>query len=141
LGGRLGRGGGGRAAIETRLGEGSVVEQGELSRQSGRIRCTQRRRLLGHHPEQPRAGLAGDFDSRARGKLLAMFDVLVTTVTQPQFRGCAFADASAESGPDMPGFGHSDQPPELIAPDSSGAFLICQEGYQSSLAAAQYYNQ
>src|SRR5712675_3595133 len=24
---------------------------------------------------------------------------------------------------DMPGFGHSDQPPELIAPDSSGAFL------------------
>src|SRR5208282_5468340 len=24
---------------------------------------------------------------------------------------------------DMPGFGHSDQPPELIAPESSGAFL------------------
>ena len=24
---------------------------------------------------------------------------------------------------DMPGFGHSDQPPELIAPDNSGAFL------------------
>src|SRR5262249_58269051 len=23
----------------------------------------------------------------------------------------------------MPGFGHSDQPPKLIAPDSSGAFL------------------
>jgi AcrR family transcriptional regulator len=35
-----------------------------------------------------------------RRKLLALFDVLVTTVTQPQFRGCAFANASAESGPD-----------------------------------------
>ena len=35
-----------------------------------------------------------------RGKLLALFDVLVTTVKQPQFRGCAFANASAESGPD-----------------------------------------
>src|SRR6201981_1457405 len=32
---------------------------------------------------------------------------------------------------DMPGFGHSDQPPELITPDSSGAFragLIAQWG-------------
>jgi len=29
-----------------------------------------------------------------------VFDVLVTTVTQPQFRSCAFANASAESGPD-----------------------------------------
>ena len=28
-----------------------------------------------------------------RGKLLALFDVLVTTVKQPQFRGCAFANA------------------------------------------------
>jgi hypothetical protein len=35
-----------------------------------------------------------------RGKLLALFDVLVTTVKQPGFRGCAFANASAESGPD-----------------------------------------
>jgi len=35
-----------------------------------------------------------------RGKLLALFDVLVTTVKRPQFRGCAFANASAESGPD-----------------------------------------
>jgi len=35
-----------------------------------------------------------------RGKLLALFDVLVTTVKQPEFRGCAFANASAESGPD-----------------------------------------
>ena len=33
-------------------------------------------------------------------KLLALLDVLVTTVKQPQFRGCAFANASAESGPD-----------------------------------------
>src|SRR5216683_6750335 len=64
-GGRLGRGGGGRATVEPRLGEGSVVQQGELSRQAGRIRCTQRRRLLGHHPEQPRAGRARDFGSRA----------------------------------------------------------------------------
>ena len=38
-----------------------------------------------------------------RGKLLALFDVLVTTVKQPQFRGCAFANASAESGPDSAG--------------------------------------
>ena len=29
-----------------------------------------------------------------------MFDVLVTTVKQPEFRGCAFANASAESEPD-----------------------------------------
>jgi AcrR family transcriptional regulator len=35
-----------------------------------------------------------------RGKLLALFDVLVTTVKQPAFRGCAFANAAAESGPD-----------------------------------------
>jgi AcrR family transcriptional regulator len=35
-----------------------------------------------------------------RGKLLALFDVLVTTVKQPEFRGCAFANASGESGPD-----------------------------------------
>ncbi len=35
-----------------------------------------------------------------RGKLLALFDVLVTTVKQPEFRGCAFANAAAESGPD-----------------------------------------
>jgi AcrR family transcriptional regulator len=35
-----------------------------------------------------------------RRKLLALFDVLVTTVKQPEFRGCAFANASAESGPD-----------------------------------------
>jgi AcrR family transcriptional regulator len=34
------------------------------------------------------------------GKLLALFDVLVTTVKQPGFCGCAFANASAESGPD-----------------------------------------
>ena len=35
-----------------------------------------------------------------RGKLLALFDVLLTTVKQPEFRGCAFANASGESGPD-----------------------------------------
>jgi AcrR family transcriptional regulator len=35
-----------------------------------------------------------------RRKLLALFDVLATTVNQPEFRGCAFANASAESGPD-----------------------------------------
>jgi len=35
-----------------------------------------------------------------RRKLLALFDVLITTVKQPGFRGCAFANASAESGPD-----------------------------------------
>jgi len=35
-----------------------------------------------------------------RRKLLGVFDVLVTTVKQPEFRGCAFANASAESGPD-----------------------------------------
>jgi len=33
-------------------------------------------------------------------KLPALFDVLVTTVKQPEFRGCAFANAAAESGPD-----------------------------------------
>jgi AcrR family transcriptional regulator len=35
-----------------------------------------------------------------KGKLLAVFDVLGTTVDQPEFRGCAFANASAESEPD-----------------------------------------
>jgi AcrR family transcriptional regulator len=35
-----------------------------------------------------------------RGKLLAVFDVLDTTVKQSEFRGCAFANASAESEPD-----------------------------------------
>jgi AcrR family transcriptional regulator len=35
-----------------------------------------------------------------RRKLLALFDVLVTMIRQPGFRGCAFANASAESGPD-----------------------------------------
>src|SRR5260370_38640399 len=35
-----------------------------------------------------------------RRKLLGLFYVLVTTVKQPEFRGCAFANASAESGPD-----------------------------------------
>jgi AcrR family transcriptional regulator len=35
-----------------------------------------------------------------RGKLLAVFDVLDTTVKKPGFRGCAFANASAESEPD-----------------------------------------
>jgi AcrR family transcriptional regulator len=35
-----------------------------------------------------------------RGKLLAVFDGLVATVKQPGFRGCAFANASAESEPD-----------------------------------------
>ena len=35
-----------------------------------------------------------------RGKLLALFDVLLTTVKQPEFRGCAFANASGESGLD-----------------------------------------
>lgn len=34
------------------------------------------------------------------GRLLALFDVLAATVKQPEFRGCAFANASAESGPD-----------------------------------------
>jgi pimeloyl-ACP methyl ester carboxylesterase len=38
---------------------------------------------------------------------------------------------------DMPGFGHSDQPPELIAPENSGAFLaglIDQWGRDASRA-------
>jgi len=35
-----------------------------------------------------------------RGKLLAVFDVLDATVKKPGFRGCAFANASAESEPD-----------------------------------------
>jgi AcrR family transcriptional regulator len=35
-----------------------------------------------------------------KGKLLALFDMLLTTVKQPGFRGCAFANATAESEPD-----------------------------------------
>jgi len=41
-----------------------------------------------------------DLHDDPRGKLLALFDVLITTVKQPEFRGCAFANASAESRPD-----------------------------------------
>ena len=50
-----------------------------------------------------------------RGKLLALFDVLVTTVKQPQFRGCAFANASAESGPDSAGRRSHAQGPRVVA--------------------------
>src|ERR1700722_18651661 len=32
-----------------------------------------------------------------KGRLLALFDVLAATVAQPGFRGCAFANAAAES--------------------------------------------
>ena len=35
-----------------------------------------------------------------RGRLLAIFDVLASTVAQPGFRGCAFANAAAESALD-----------------------------------------
>jgi AcrR family transcriptional regulator len=35
-----------------------------------------------------------------RRRLLALFDVLASTVAQPGFRGCAFANASAESALD-----------------------------------------
>ena len=35
-----------------------------------------------------------------KGKLLAVFDVLIATVKKSGFRGCAFANASAESEPD-----------------------------------------
>jgi len=35
-----------------------------------------------------------------RGRLLAVFDVLADTVAQPTFRGCAFANAAAESEPE-----------------------------------------
>ena len=35
-----------------------------------------------------------------RGKVLGVFDVLLATVKRPDFRGCAFANASAESDPD-----------------------------------------
>lgn len=49
-----------------------------------------------------RASVLGEMELHddARGKLLAVFDVLLTTVKQPEFRGCAFANASAESEPD-----------------------------------------
>jgi AcrR family transcriptional regulator len=39
------------------------------------------------------------------GKLLAVFDVLARTVEQPHFRGCAFANAAAESEPDSAAVG------------------------------------
>jgi AcrR family transcriptional regulator len=35
-----------------------------------------------------------------RERLLAIFDVLGTTVARPGFRGCAFANAAAESEPE-----------------------------------------
>src|SRR5258708_15911234 len=49
-----------------------------------------------------RAAVLAEMELHAdpRRKLLALFDVLVTTVKQPKFRGWAFATASAASGPD-----------------------------------------
>jgi AcrR family transcriptional regulator len=41
-----------------------------------------------------------ELHDKPSNKLLAAFDVLITTVKQPGFRGCAFANASAESEPD-----------------------------------------
>jgi Transcriptional regulator len=50
-----------------------------------------------------------------RGKLLALFDVLLTTVKQPEFRGCAFANASAESGPDSAAAEVTRKRPRVVA--------------------------
>lgn len=57
--------------------------------------------LEGRHASR-RANLLAEMELHddPRGKLLALFDVLVTTVNQPEFRGCAFANACAESASD-----------------------------------------
>jgi AcrR family transcriptional regulator len=49
--------------------------------------------------EARRARLTAEIERRddPRQRLLAVFDVLATTVAEPTFRGCAFANAVAES--------------------------------------------
>ena len=42
--------------------------------------------------------MAGPY-STPRGRLLGVFDALGDTIAQPGYHGCAFANASAESGP------------------------------------------
>ena len=54
--------------------------------------------LEARHASRREAVLAAmEMHEDPKGKLLALFDVLLTTVKQPAFRGCAFANASAES--------------------------------------------
>ncbi len=53
-----------------------------------------------HTSRRERILAAMEMHDDPKGKLLAVFDVLGTTVNQRGFRGCAFANASAESEPD-----------------------------------------
>jgi AcrR family transcriptional regulator len=50
-----------------------------------------------HQARQARLSAEIDRHDDPRARLLAVFDVLAETVAQPGFRGCAFANASAES--------------------------------------------
>jgi AcrR family transcriptional regulator len=54
--------------------------------------------------EARRARLSAEIERHddPRARLLAIFDVLAATVAQPGFRGCAFANAAAESELDSP---------------------------------------
>lgn len=54
--------------------------------------------LEGHH-EARRARVLAEVERHEdpKARLLAIFDVLASTVAQPGFRGCAFANAAAES--------------------------------------------
>lgn len=57
--------------------------------------------LEARHASRRAAVLAEmELHDNPKGKLLAVFDVLTTTVKKSGFRGCAFANASAESEPD-----------------------------------------
>jgi AcrR family transcriptional regulator len=57
------------------------------------------RAYLETRAEARRARLADEIDRHQdpTARLLAVFDVLASTVAQPGFRGCAFANAAAES--------------------------------------------
>ena len=50
-----------------------------------------------HEARRARISAEIDLHDDPRARLVAIFDVLAVTVAQPGFRGCAFANASAES--------------------------------------------
>jgi AcrR family transcriptional regulator len=52
----------------------------------------------GKWAERVTAGIEGHTDPRAR--ILAVYDVLGTLFAQPDYRGCAFMNATAEAAPD-----------------------------------------
>jgi AcrR family transcriptional regulator len=78
--------------------ERAGVAKATLYRTFGSKEALVRAYLEARHATRRAAVLAEmEMHDDPRGKLLAVFDVLITMVKRPTFRGCAFANASAES--------------------------------------------